>query len=223
MAPPQRASPRLAPRGVVPTFPAGAIVRAMGDADREHAAAPTPSANVRPARAREDAAACAAIYAPFVQRTAVTFDEVLPTVAELASRIERASTTHQWLVLESDDAVVGYAYASPHRARASYRWAVDTSVYIAEGHRRAGGGRALYTELLARLRVQGFEVACAGITLPNEGSVRLHESLGFTPVGVYRRIGYKLGAWHDVGWWQLELAPPSAVPREPRPSDSARP
>jgi L-amino acid N-acyltransferase YncA len=114
--------------------------------------------------------------------------------------------------------VVGYAYACPHRSRPAYRWAVEVSVYVATGRRRSGCGRALYVELAERLRGQGFQVACAGITLPNEASVALHESVGFVPVGVYRRIGWKDGAWRDVGWWQLELAPPGdGPPPEPQP------
>ena len=117
--------------------------------------------------------------------------------------------------------MVGYAYACPHRERAAYRWAVDVSVYVAAGQRGQGIGRSLYEALFERLRRQRFQVACAGITLPNEASVGLHESLGFVPVGVNRRIGWKQGAWRDVGWWQLELAP--AGRRAPRRAAAAGP
>jgi phosphinothricin acetyltransferase len=178
----------------------------------------SPAQIVRAANARDDAAACAAIYAYFVEETPVSFEEVPPTTGEMAARIEAASATHDWLVLERDGEVVGYAYAAPHRERVAYRWAVDTSVYIAMPHQGSGVGRALYTELLTRLREQRFQVACAGITLPNDASVGIHESFGFGLVGVYRRIGWKLGAWHDVGWWQLELAPAVLDPSEPLPS-----
>ena len=130
----------------------------------------------------------------------------------MAARIAATQATHPWLVGVLDAEVAGYAYGCPHRSRAAYRWAADVSVYVVERQRGRGLGRALYEELLARLRRQGFHVACAGITLPNEASVRLHESLGFAPVGVYRRIGWKSGAWRDVGWWQLELQPPSGGP-----------
>ena len=130
----------------------------------------------------------------------------------MAARIAQTQATHPWLVAEQEGEVAGYAYGCPHRSRAAYRWAADVSVYVAEAQRGQGLGRALYEELIERLRRQGFQVACAGITLPNEASVRLHERLGFTPVGVYRRIGWKSGAWRDVGWWQLELQPAGGEP-----------
>ena len=110
--------------------------------------------------------------------------------------------------------MIGFAYGCPHRERAAYRWAADVSVYVVPEHQRHGVGRALYGSLLPLLVRQGLHVACAGITLPNEASVALHESFGFTAVGVYRRIGFKHGAWWDVGWWQLELREPDA-PAEP--------
>jgi L-amino acid N-acyltransferase YncA len=161
---------------------------------------------VRHADPVADAAACAAIYAPFVSSSAVSFEEVPPSADELAARMARISSTHPWLVAELGDRAVGFAYGSPHRERAAYRWAADTSVYIAADARRRGIGRALYEALLELLERQGVQVACAGITLPNEASVALHESLGFVSVGIYRRIGFKAGAWRDVGWWQRELA-----------------
>lgn len=161
---------------------------------------------IRDADPRRDAGACAAIYAPFVAESAVSFEEVAPDAAELSARIAATQATHPWLVAESGGEVIGFAYACPHRARAAYRWSADVSAYVASGSRRAGAGRALYAELLGRLSAQGFHVACAGITLPNEASVALHESFGFEPVGVYREIGWKAGAWRDVGWWQLRLA-----------------
>jgi phosphinothricin acetyltransferase len=163
---------------------------------------------IRPANAARDAIACAAIYAPFVRESAVSFEEAVPDADTVAARIVRLSATHAWLVEERDGRVVGFAYGSPHRERAAYRWACEVSVYIDAEHRGRGIGRALYEELFARLRAQRFHVACAGITLPNDASVGLHESLGFEPVGVYRGIGWKAGAWRDVGWWQLRLLPP---------------
>jgi len=161
---------------------------------------------IRDADPRRDAGACAAIYAPFVEESAVSFEEVAPDAAEVSARIAATQATYAWLVAESGGEVAGFAYSCPHRARAAYRWSADVSVYVGADCRRAGVGRALYTELLGRLRAQGFHVACAGITLPNEASVGLHESFGFEPVGVYREIGWKAGAWRDVGWWQLRLA-----------------
>jgi L-amino acid N-acyltransferase YncA len=154
-----------------------------------------------------DAAACARIYGPFVRNTAVSLEEAAPSVEEMAQRIETVGGVYPWLVAETGSgAVAGFAYGSQHRVRASYRWAADVSVYVDPGMHRRGVGRALYGVLFELLRAQGFHIACAGITLPNPGSVGLHEALGFQLVGVYRRIGYKLGAWRDVGWWQLPLA-----------------
>jgi L-amino acid N-acyltransferase YncA len=178
---------------------------------------------IRDADPARDAAACAAIYAPYVDASPISFEEVAPTAAEMAARIAEVQETHPWLVAEEEGEVSGYAYGCPHRSRAAYRWATDVSAYIAEGRRGRGLGRALYEALLERLRRQGFQVACAGITLPNEASVRLHERLGFEPVGVYRRIGWKSGAWHDVGWWELELTIATAQPpAEPLPPERAR-
>ena len=159
-----------------------------------------------------DAAACAAIYAPYVTDTAVTFETEPPSAAEMAGRIAAA---HEWLVLEDGGRVVGYAYAGPFAPRAAYRWACEVSVYLERGRRRSGGGRALYAALLPRLAERGFRIAVAGMTLPNEASVGLHRALGFAPVGTYRRIGYKHGAWHDVAWTQLRLAGGDGPPAEP--------
>ncbi len=122
---------------------------------------------------------------------------------------------HPWLVALEEGSVTGYAYASQHRTRAAYRWAVDVSVYVAGCHRGRGVGLGLYTVLFDILRAQGYRSAHAGITLPNPGSVALHESMGFVPVGVYRSVGWKLGRWHDVGWWQLQLNGMGAEPSEP--------
>jgi phosphinothricin acetyltransferase len=171
---------------------------------------------IRDADSDRDADSCRAIYAPYVLDTSVSFEEQVPTVDEFRGRIEAARANHAWLVLEDAGLVVGYSYASQHRARAAYRWAVDVTVYIAPSHHRRGAGRSLYTELLARLRKLGYQVACAGITLPNEGSVGLHRAMGFEHVGTYKRIGWKAGAWRDVAWFQLELVPAGgAAPLEP--------
>ena len=167
--------------------------------------------------AEADAAACARIYSPFVRDTAVSLEEDPPDAAELMRRISEVTTRYPWLMAEEQGELIAFAYASPHRLRAAYRWAADVSVYVDPRHHRRGVARALYQRLLADLGAQGFHVACAGITVPNPASVALHESLGFQPVGVYRRIGYKCGAWRDVGWWQLPLAEPDGAPAEPRP------
>ena len=135
-------------------------------------------ARIRTADPDRDAAACVEIYAPYVEAGATSFEEEPPSPAEFAERIAAALATYPWLVAERGGGVVGYAYACPHRSRPAYRWAVEVSVYVAEGQRRGGCGRALYGELVERLRSQGFHIACAGITLPNEASVSLHESMG---------------------------------------------
>lgn len=163
---------------------------------------------IRDADPSRDAAACAAIYAPHVEGSAVSFEERAPDAAELAARIERYGTSHAWLVAERGGEVVAYAYATAFNERPAYRWSASVSVYVAESARVQGVGRALYEALFARLRERGFRMACAGITLPNEASVGLHEALGFERTGVNREIGFKEGAWHDVGWFQLELTPP---------------
>jgi phosphinothricin acetyltransferase len=177
------------------------------------------SITIRDADPQLDAPACVAIYAPHVQSSATSFEERAPTVGELAARIELTSATHPWLVAEDTDTgvAVAYAYACLHRQRPAYRWATDVSVYVADGHRGQGLGGRLYEALFERLRRQRFRTACAGITLPNEASVALHERLGFSAVGVYRGIGWKAGAWRDVGWWQLDLAKGAGPPAEPLP------
>jgi L-amino acid N-acyltransferase YncA len=168
----------------------------------------------RHAEAARDASACAAIYAPYVEESVISFETEAPSAHEMAERIEVISATHPWLVAERDGRVAGFAYASPHRARAAYRWAADVAIYVDAAHHRAGVGRELYEALFELLRAQRLRIACAGITLPNAASVGLHEALGFVPVGVYRNIGWKDGSWRDVGWWQLDLG---ALPQEPPP------
>jgi len=159
-----------------------------------------------------DAPGVQAIYAPFVADTAVSFEYEVPGVDEIRARIARTLPQFPWLVCETDGAVAGYAYGGRHAERAAYQWSADVSVYLGPEHRRVGVGRALYTVLLRLLAAQGYCNAYGGITLPNAASVGLHEAMGFTPVGVYRRVGYKHGAWHDVGWWACTLATPAGPP-----------
>ena len=178
-------------------------------------AAPTSQpAAVRPADL-PDAAAIAAVYAPYVSDGLATFEVEPPDAAEIAGRMLRAPRL-PWLVAERDGEVVGYAYAGPHGSRPGYRWSVDVTVYLTAVEQGRGTAGALYGRLLPELRRLGYVSAYAGIALPNPGSVGLHESLGFTAVGVYRQAGFKLGAWLDVGWWQLPLVTPPADPAEPQ-------
>jgi phosphinothricin acetyltransferase len=174
-----------------------------------------PSARIRTAT-RADAPAIAAIYGPVVERSAITFELEPPSIAELARRIRSVRARWPWLVLERGGDVVAYAYASTWRARVAYTWAVESTVYVRPDAQRQGVGRALYRSLLACLRLQGYRLAIGGITLPNPASVALHEALGFRLVGVHRACGHKLGRWHDVGFWECELAPPTeAMPSQP--------
>jgi phosphinothricin acetyltransferase len=154
----------------------------------------------------QDAAACAAIYTPYVTDTAITFEYEPPSAQEMAERIVAAARTHAWLVLEDEGRIVGYAYGGPFRSRAAYRFSCEVSVYVEMGRRRTGAGRALYEALLPRLTERGFHTALAGMTMPNDASIGLHRALGFQPVGTYREVGFKHGAWHDVAWVQRSLA-----------------
>lgn len=161
-----------------------------------------------------DAAAIQAIYAPFVERTAISFELKPPSIEEMAQRICATLPTYPYLVAERDGQVVGYAYASQHRAREAYRWSVDVTVYVSPQAHRSGIGRALYERLLSILQRQGFHAAYAGIALPNAGSVGLHESLGFTHIGTYPEVGFKNDKWHDVGYWRMALndsSPPTPI------------
>lgn len=177
---------------------------------------------IRPADPTRDAGACAAIYAPSVGSTPISFELVPPDAAEFARRIEKYAATHQFLVAEEGGEVIGYAYACRWAERAAYDWSVEVSVYVDGARHGRGVGRALYAELFDRLRAQGFRIAVAGVTLPNPASIRLHESMGFEPIGALRDIGWKEGAWRDVGYWQLYLRPdaedPLSAPLPPGPT-----
>lgn len=160
---------------------------------------------IRHADADRDAAACAAIYAPSITESVASLEERSPEPAEMAGRIRSISRDYPWLVGEIDGAVAGYAYGWRHNERAAYRWSADVTVYISSDHHRRGIGRALYGALFELLARQGVYEVCAGVTIPNDASVGLHESLGFELVGVYRDIAFKFGEWRSVGWWQLSL------------------
>ncbi len=160
----------------------------------------------------------AALYQPYVRDTVVSFELEPPTPAQMAGRIEAALARHAWVVLEDGGRVVGYAYGSAFNPRAAYDWSTSVSVYTEPGRRRTGAGRALYTALLDRLAARGYRTALAGVALPNEASVGLHTAMGFEPVGTYRRVGWKLGRWHDVTWFQRPLGDgPGEDDRPPAP------
>lgn len=172
----------------------------------------------------DDAAAIAAIYAPIVRHTAISFETEPPSEAEMRERIEKTLASLPWLVAaNAAGEVAGYAYASRHRERAAYQWSVDVTVYVRDDARGQGVGRALYEHLLPLLAALGYHQAFAGIALPNAGSVALHEAAGFAALGVYRRVGFKLGQWRDVGWWQKALRPmDGAPPTAPHPFSAPR-
>jgi L-amino acid N-acyltransferase YncA len=166
---------------------------------------------IRPVQSR-DASGIAAIYAPIVERTIISFEEVPPSAAEMESRIARLSGRFPWLVAEQGGDIVGYAYAGPHRERAAYRWSVDMSAYVHERARRLGVATSMYRAILTLLVAQGYCHAFAGITMPNDASVALHRSIGFEPVGIYKNVGFKFGAWRDTSWWQRPIGMPQGVP-----------
>jgi phosphinothricin acetyltransferase len=162
-----------------------------------------------------DAKAISEIYAPYVRDTAISFELVPPDEAEMAQRISRVLPAFPWLVYDDGGEVAGYAYGSQHRERAAYRWSADAGIYISRQAQRRGVGRALYAVLFAAMRLQGYHRVYGGITLPNAASVGLHEAMGFSRIGVYPEVGFKFGAWRDVGWWGLDLAPTAHVPEAP--------
>ncbi len=159
---------------------------------------------VRPASSA-DAAACVAVYRPYVENTAISWEIEVPTVSEMAARIAAARENHEWLVLERDEQVIGFAYAHRLNHLATYRWSAEIGIYVDLDNRRAGGGRLLYTQLLRRLTERGYRQVFAGITQPNEASNDFHGSFGFRQVALYRRVEWKLDSWHDVAWMQLDL------------------
>lgn len=163
-----------------------------------------------------DAAACLEIYRFFVLETAVSFETELPSLESFQARIADTQQRMPWLVCEVEGSIAGYAYATRYRPRPAYQWSAEVTVYVAEGHRGRGVGRALYRNLFACLQRQGYVNVYAVITLPNAGSVALHEALGFRPVGVFEAVGHKLNRWHDVGWWQLSLQAPPDSPNPPQ-------
>ncbi|MBD3729361.1 MAG: N-acetyltransferase family protein [Sphingomonadales bacterium] len=164
------------------------------------------TAQIRPADAARDAAACAAIYRPFVRESWTSFELKAPDAAEMARRIDEARAHHGWFVAEDHAGrLLGYCYASQHRSRAAYRTSCDVAIYVAPVAARRGIGRALYTMLFDELRHRRYHAAFAGIALPNAASIGLHRAMGFGEVGTYREVGWKMGGWRDVSWWQLVL------------------
>jgi phosphinothricin acetyltransferase len=178
--------------------------------------------SIRIADPASDAAAVAAIYAPVVRETVISFEDAPPGVDEIRARMEHVLDWAPWLVAEVDGEVVGYAYAARHRERAAYRWSVDLSAYIAEAWRGKGVGRALYARVIEILRQQGFVNAYAGVTEPNPASIALHRAIGMEVIGTFERVGWKFDAWHGVTWLGMRLSEPDGQPAEPIPLPELR-
>ena len=165
----------------------------------------------------QDAKACVAIYRPYVEDTAISWELEVPPVDEMAARIAGLRATHEWLVLEREDQIVGFAYGQPLKRLGAFQWSTETGIYMRADHQRTGGGRELYTQLLRRLTERGYRQAFAGITQPNEASNGFHRSFGFQDVGLYRHAEWKHGSWHDIVWMQLDLLDAAEQQRPPGP------
>ena len=162
------------------------------------------SADIRPATAA-DAARCAGIYAPYVTDSWVSFERDPPDATEMARRIADYGASHGWLVAEVGGEIAGYAYGSPHRTREAYATSADVAIYLDAAFARSGIGRRLYGALFPILKNRDVHAIFAGIALPNDASIGLHEAMGFKPIGIYREVGWKMDGWRDVGWWQRLL------------------
>jgi len=154
------------------------------------------------------------IYGPVIKSTATSFEYTVPSLGEFQARFMRIHSAYPWLVCQWDEQVAGYAYSGPHRTREAYQWSVELSVYVSPPFYRRGIASALYSSLISLLSLQGYYTGLAGISLPNDKSVKFHEAIGFTPVGIYSNVGYKFGEWHSVGWWELALNSYSREPKE---------
>ena len=165
---------------------------------------------------RSDAATIQQIYSPIVRDTHISFEWTVPEVGEIEARILRTLAQYPWLVCVIDDQLAGYACASAFRSRYAYQWTAETTVYIHPEFQRRGVAKALYHSLIAIMRAQGYCTAVGVIALPNAGSIRAHEALGFRKIAVFKNAGFKAGSWRDTGWWQLELRPVPDSPQPPR-------
>jgi len=155
------------------------------------------------------------IYSPYILTTNISFETIVPSIEKMKSRIESVLVNNPWIVLEEGSCILGYAYASMHRERDAYKWAVDISVYVRQDCKGKGIGKALYSTLIFILKLQGYYNVYAGICLPNDSSVGIHEYFGFRKIAHYNNVGYKFGQWHDVGWWEMILEPHKPAPSEP--------
>lgn len=165
----------------------------------------------------DDAETICQIYAPIVRDTHISFEQDIPPTREIAKRISKTMQQYPWLICCINREITGYAYASAFRARRAYQWTAETTVYVHPAYQRRGIARGLYESLMAILRAQGYCNVVGVIALPNSGSIRVHESVGFRRIGILENIGYKAGDWRDTGWWQLQLRPMLDNPQPPTP------
>lgn len=166
---------------------------------------------------KEDAAEILNIYSPYIENTSLTFETEVPSLEQFTERIVNNLLNWPWLVCEVDGRITGYAYATRHRERVAYQWSVESSVYIHENFQKKGIAHALYLTLIEILKKQGFRNVYAVINLPNDKSVSFHEKCGFEYFTTFEKVGYKLGAWKNVGWWKLSL---NEYGKEPAPPTS---
>lgn len=159
---------------------------------------------IRPATPKDARAVCD-IYNYYIEHTIVTFEEEKISEQEMAKRMGDIAQEYFWLVLEEEGEIKGYAYATKWKARSAYRFAVEVTVYLKQGEEKKGYGRALYTELFRLLKAKGIHCLIAGVSLPNEGSVALHEKMGFKEVGVFHEVGFKFGKWIGTGYWEMHI------------------
>jgi len=164
---------------------------------------------------KDDAAGMLEIYAPFILNSGITQETEVPSVDDFQKRITSNLEERPWLVCEINNEIAGYAYAGKHRDRKGYQWCTEPSVYILEKYYGFGVANALYAALFDILKLQGYVNAYAVITLPNDRSIAFHKKFGFEYLTTYKKIGYKLGQWHDVGWMQYEINPHKEDPVEP--------
>ena len=162
----------------------------------------------------DDAVAISRIYEYYVLNTAITFETVPPSAEDFRKKIK--TSPYPWIVAVENDEVIGYAYASRHREREAYRWSVDFTIYIDGNFHQKGIGKNLYQKLKQISAELGYFNAYAGIALPNEKSIGLHESIGFKKIGIYENVGFKLGKWRSVSWWHLQLNEYTNSPGEPK-------
>jgi L-amino acid N-acyltransferase YncA len=163
----------------------------------------------------KDTAGALAVYEPYVISTPVTFEYEVPSLEDFAKKIKTNTSKYPWLVCLQNGVVIGYAYASDFRYRAAYQWSHESTIYLSEAAQGKGLGRILYETLFSVLTLQGYYNVFAGVAIPNKKSEGLHTSLGFEDIGIFRKVGYKLGQWHDTRWFQLTLSPHIYNPATP--------